>query len=316
MDATSERNNKKSKAVVTAADSAVEDIANLSDAEVAATARECVKDGKIADKSRFLAALAVASERKLGMRPFTVQSQAVLRLLEGDVIQMATGEGKTLVGAMAATGFALTGKRVHLVTVNNYLAARDAEWMRPLVEFFGLTVAPVTEKLGPEERRAAYISDIIYAPVNELGFDVLRDNQITSRQQTVQARADVALVDEADSVLVDEALVPLVLAGNRPGEESTGHITNVVSRLREEQDYVIAEDGRTVALTDEGAARVEHELGLDSLYSEENIGSVLVKVNLALHAKALLIRDIHYIITDGKLQLIDASRGRVAELQR
>ncbi|MHA7725262.1 accessory Sec system translocase SecA2 [Corynebacterium sp. HMSC056E09] len=316
MGAQSERNNKKSKAVVTAADSAVEEIANLSDAEVATTARECVKDGTIADKSRFLAALAVASERKLGMRPFNVQSQAVLRLLEGDVIQMATGEGKTLVGAMAATGFALTGKRVHLVTVNNYLAARDAEWMRPLVEFFGLTVASVTEKLGPEERRAAYLSDIIYAPVNELGFDVLRDNQITSREQTVQARADVALVDEADSVLVDEALVPLVLAGNRPGEESTGHITNVVSRLREEQDYVIAEDGRTVALTDDGAARVERELGIDSLYSEENIGSVLVKVNLALHAKALLIRDIHYIITDGKLQLIDASRGRVAELQR
>ncbi|MHB2252595.1 accessory Sec system translocase SecA2, partial [Corynebacterium aurimucosum] len=316
MGAQSERNNKKSKAVVTAADSAVEEIANLSDADVATTARECVKDGKIADKSRFLAALAVASERKLGMRPFNVQSQAVLRLLEGDVIQMATGEGKTLVGAMAATGFALTGKRVHLVTVNNYLAARDAEWMRPLVEFFGLTVASVTEKLGPEDRRSAYLCDIIYAPVNELGFDVLRDNQITSRAQTVQARADVALVDEADSVLVDEALVPLVLAGNRPGEESTGHITNVVSRLREEQDYVIAEDGRTVALTDDGAARVERELGIDSLYSEENIGTVLVKVNLALHAKALLIRDIHYIITDGKLQLIDASRGRVAELQR
>ncbi len=316
MGAQSERNNKKSKAVVTAADSAVEEIANLSDADVATTARECVKDGTIADKSRFLAALAVASERKLGMRPFNVQSQAVLRLLEGDVIQMATGEGKTLVGAMAATGFALTGKRVHLVTVNNYLAARDAEWMRPLVEFFGLTVASVTEKMGPEERRGAYLSDIIYAPVNELGFDVLRDNQITSREQTVQARADVALVDEADSVLVDEALVPLVLAGNRPGEESTGHITNVVSRLREEQDYVIAEDGRTVALTDDGAARVERELGIDSLYSEENIGSVLVKVNLALHAKTLLIRDIHYIITDGKLQLIDASRGRVAELQR
>ena len=316
MGAQSERNNKKSKAVVAAADSAVEDVAALDDASVAAAARSGVKDGAIADKSQFLAALAVASERRLGMRPFNVQSQAVLRLLEGDVIQMATGEGKTLVGAMAATGFALTGKRVHVVTVNNYLAARDAEWMRPLVEFFGLTVASVTEKLGPDERREAYRADIIYAPVNELGFDVLRDNQITSREQTVQARADVALVDEADSVLVDEALVPLVLAGNRPGEESTGHITNVVSRLREDQDYVIAEDGRTVALTDDGAARVERELGIDSLYSEENIGSVLVKVNLALHAKALLIRDIHYIITDGKLQLIDASRGRVADLQR
>ncbi|QRP98780.1 accessory Sec system translocase SecA2 [Corynebacterium sp. FDAARGOS 1242] len=316
MGAQSERNNKKSKAVVAAADSAVEDVAALDDASVVAAARSCVKDGAIADKSQFLAALAVASERKLGMRPFNVQSQAVLRLLEGDVIQMATGEGKTLVGAMAATGFALTGKRVHVVTVNNYLAARDAEWMRPLVEFFGLTVASVTEKLGSDERREAYRADIIYAPVNELGFDVLRDNQITSREQTVQARADVALVDEADSVLVDEALVPLVLAGNRPGEESTGHITNVVSRLREDQDYVIAENGRTVALTDDGAARVERELGIDSLYSEENIGSVLVKVNLALHAKALLIRDIHYIITDGKLQLIDASRGRVADLQR
>ncbi|MGV0362436.1 accessory Sec system translocase SecA2 [Corynebacterium minutissimum] len=316
MGAQSERNNKKSKAVVAAADSVVEDVAALDDASVATAARSCVTDGAIADKSQFLAALAVASERKLGMRPFNVQSQAVLRLLEGDVIQMATGEGKTLVGAMAATGFALTGKRVHVVTVNNYLAARDAEWMRPLVEFFGLTVASVTEKLGPDERREAYRADIIYAPVNELGFDVLRDNQITSREQSVQARADVALVDEADSVLVDEALVPLVLAGNRPGEESTGHITNVVSRLREDQDYVIAEDGRTVALTDDGAARVERELGIDSLYSEENIGSVLVKVNLALHAKALLIRDIHYIITDGKLQLIDASRGRVADLQR
>ena len=153
--------------------------------------------------------------RRAEIGAVNTQSQAVLRLLESDVIQMATGEGKTLVGAMAATGFALTGKRVHVVTVNNYLASRDAEWMRPLVEAFGLTVASVTEKLTAQERRQSYGSDIIYAPVNELGFDVLRDNQITSREQTVQIPADVALVDEADSVLVDEALVPLVLAGSR-----------------------------------------------------------------------------------------------------
>ncbi|HCG3139948.1 TPA: accessory Sec system translocase SecA2 [Corynebacterium striatum] len=316
MGAQSERNDKKSKAIVESSSSATQELAALDDAAVAQAARDSVRDGEIADKATFLAALAVASERTLGMHPFIVQSQAVLRLLTGDVIQMATGEGKTLVGAMAATGFALTGKRVHLVTVNNYLADRDAEWMRPLVEFFGLTVSSVTEKKTADERRAAYLCDIIYAPVNELGFDVLRDNQITDRSQTVQARADVALVDEADSVLVDEALVPLVLAGNRPGQAPTGHITNVVSRLREDLDYVIAEDGRTVALTEDGAARVERELGIDSLYSEENIGTVLVKVNLALHAKALLIRDIHYIVADGKLQLIDASRGRVADLQR
>ena len=250
------------------------------------------------------------------MNPFNVQSQAVLRLLTGDVIQMATGEGKTLVGAMAATGFALTGKRVHVVTVNSYLAARDAGWMRPVVEFFDLSVASVTEGMTPDERRVAYAQNIVYAPVNELGFDLLRDNQITDRSQTVQAAGDVALVDEADSVLVDEALVPLVLAGNRPGEAPTGHITNVVSRLREKLDYSISEDGRTVQLTEAGARRVEQELGIDSLYSEENIGTILVKVNLALHAKALLIRDIHYIVVDGKLQLIDASRGRVADLQR
>lgn len=316
MGAQSERNDKKSKAIVDSSGAATQELSALEDAAVAQSARDSVREGEIADKARFLAALAVASERTLGMQPFHVQSQAVLRLLSGDVIQMATGEGKTLVGAMAATGFALTGKRVHLVTVNNYLADRDAEWMRPLVEFFGLTVDSVTEKKDAAQRRKAYSCDIIYAPVNELGFDVLRDNQITSREQTVQARADVALVDEADSVLVDEALVPLVLAGNRPGEAPTGHITNVVSRLREDLDYVIAEDGRTVALTDDGAARVERELGIDSLYSEDNIGTILVKVNLALHAKALLIRDIHYIVVDGKLQLIDASRGRVADLQR
>lgn len=316
MGAQSERNNKKSKAIVDNAAQAQSSLAELDDAAVADAARNAVKNGAIADKETFLAALAVASERRLGMSPFTVQSQAVLRLLEGDVIQMATGEGKTLVGAMAATGFALSGKRVHLVTVNNYLAGRDADWMRPLVEFFGLSVAAVTEKMDADARREAYRSDIIYAPVNELGFDVLRDNQITDRSQTVQARADVALVDEADSVLVDEALVPLVLAGNRPGEAPTGHITNVVSRLREDIDYTLGEDGRTVALTDDGAHRVERALGIDSLYSEENIGTILVKVNLALHAKALLIRDIHYLVVDGKLQLIDASRGRVADLQR
>lgn len=316
MGSSSERNDKKSKSIVTGSGELVAELSVLDDAELATRARDCAAGGELKDKSTFLACLAVAAERKLGLAPFHVQSQAVLRLLEGDVIQMATGEGKTLVGAMAATGFALTGKRVHVVTVNNYLAQRDAEWMRPLVETFGLSVASVTEKLSADERREAYRSDIIYAPVNELGFDVLRDNQITSREQTVQAPADVALVDEADSVLVDEALVPLVLAGSRKGDSPTGHITNVVSRLREELDYTISQDGRTVTLTDDGAHRVEKDLGIDSLYSEENIGTVLVKVNLALHAKALLIRDIHYIVNEGELQLIDASKGRVADLQR
>ncbi|WP_175935070.1 accessory Sec system translocase SecA2 [Corynebacterium sp. Marseille-P4321] len=316
MGSTSERNNKKSKGIVAAAHGLLGELELYDDAALAVTVRATVAGGEIADKPRFLAGLSVASQRTLGMTPFEVQNQAVLRLLEGDVIQMATGEGKTLVGAMAATGFALTGKRVHVITVNNYLAARDAEWMRPLVEFFGLTVAPVTESSTREERVAAYRSDVIYAPVTEIGFDHLRDNQITDRSQTVQVPADVALVDEADSVLVDEALVPLVLAGSEGSQQATGRITEAVSHLVEEEHYTIDAEGRNAFLTDEGAAKVERLLGIDSLYSDEHIGTTLVRVNLALHAKALLIRDVHYIVEDGKVALVDASRGRVAELQR
>lgn len=316
MGSTSERNNKKSKGIVAAAYELLPELEQLDDAALVDTIRTTVADGQIKDKSRFLAVLTVASQRRLGMRPFDVQNQAVLRLLEGDVIQMATGEGKTLVGAMAATGFALTGKRVHVITVNNYLAGRDAEWMRPLVEFFGLNVAAVTEASSRAERVAAYRADTVYAPVTEIGFDHLRDNQITSREQTVQLPADVALVDEADSVLVDEALVPLVLAGSEGSEQATGQITEAVSHLVEGKDYTIDAEGRNVFLTDEGANRVEKLLGIDSLYGDGHIGTTLVRVNLALHAKALLIRDVHYIVDDGKVALVDASRGRVAELQR
>lgn len=316
MGSTAERNNKKSKAVVADAHGLIEELSLLDDASLADAVRSTVRDGAIADKARFLAGLSVASQRTLGMTPFEVQNQAVLRLLEGDVIQMATGEGKTLVGAMVATGFALQGKRVHLITVNNYLAARDAAWMRPLVEFFGLTVSAVTEASTRDERVAAYRCDVVYAPVTEIGFDHLRDNQITSRDQTVQAAADVALVDEADSVLVDEALVPLVLAGSEGTQQATGQITEAVSHLVEDEDYTIDAEGRNVFLTDDGARKVERLLGIDSLYSDEHIGTTLVRVNLALHAKALLIRDVHYIVDDGKVALVDASRGRVAELQR
>lgn len=316
MGASAERNNKASKSIVAKAHGLIGEYEQLPDAELAEAIRATVKGEEIEDKAAFLAILSVASSRTLGMTPYEVQNQAVLRMLEGDVIQMATGEGKTLVGAMTATGYALTGKRVHVITVNNYLASRDAEWMRPLVEFFGLNVAAVTESSTREERALAYRCDVVYAPVTEIGFDHLRDNQITHRDQTVQAKAQVALVDEADSVLVDEALVPLVLAGSEPGAQATGRITEAVSRLKEGEDYTVDAEGRNAFLTDEGAQQVEALLGIDSLYSDEHIGDTLVRVNLALHAKALLIRDVHYIVEEGKVALVDASRGRVAELQR
>lgn len=317
MGAKSAKHEKQSRKIVDQAQRQAADFASLSDAELRERASAAITSGaEITDKSTFLAALATASSRKLGLAPFDVQAQAVLRLISGDVIHMATGEGKTLVGAMAATGLALSGKRVHVVTVNDYLARRDADWMRPLVESFGLQVAAVTESMDTQQRRQAYEADVVYAPVKELGFDVLRDNQITERAQAVFRQAEVALVDEADSVLVDEALVPLVLAGSRPDQAADARVTSVVATLREERHYTIDSDGRNVFLTDDGAASVEKQLGIDSLYSDEHIGTTLVRVNLALHAKALLIRDIHYVIVDGELKLIDTSKGRIADLQR
>ena len=292
------RNQKRSLAMVDQAAARVAKLNARSDEDLVARAREITASGEVADAAEFLAILSIAATRTLGMTPFPVQLQAVLRLLEGDVIQMATGEGKTLVGAMANTGFGLMGKRVHSVTVNDYLAARDAEWMGPLVKFFGLTVAAVTESMTTDERRKAYKANIVYAPVNEIGFDVLRDQLITDRADAVQHGADVALIDEADSVLVDEALVPLV------------------RRLKKNQHYVVDEDGRNASLTDVGARLLERQLGITSLYDDEHVGSTLVQVNLALHAHALLTRDVHYIVRDGKVALIDASKGRVADLQR
>lgn len=317
LGAKSAKHEKQSRRIVDQAQQQAAALDDLSDAELAERARGTIgANGEVADKSTFLAVLATASSRHLGLRPFDVQSQAVLRLLTGDVIHMATGEGKTLVGAMAATGLALSGKRVHVVTVNDYLARRDADWMRPLVESFGLTVAAVTESMTAEQRRQAYDADVVYAPVKELGFDVLRDNQITAREQAVFQQADVALVDEADSVLVDEALVPLVLAGTRPDQSTDARVTSVVAQLQADRDYTIDADGRNVFLTDDGAAKVERQLGIDSLYSDEHIGTTLVRVNLALHAKALLTRDIHYLVHDGEIKLIDTAKGRIADLQR
>lgn len=309
------RDQKASIATVHKAAVRREKLEGLPDQQVAAAARDAAaKD--LNDEATFLAALSIAAERTIKLTPFDVQLQAVLRLVRGDVIQMATGEGKTLVGAMAATGFALTGKRVHVITVNDYLAGRDADWMRPLVEFFGLNVGAIAESAERDDRARAYGCDVVYGPINEIGFDRLRDKQATSRSAEIQQPAQVALVDEADSVLVDEALVPLVLAGAVPGSAPTGQITQVARTLKDDEDFTVDADGRNVYLTDQGAKKVEERLGIESLYDDEHVGTTLVQVNLALHARALLHRDVDYIVRDGKIRLVDASRGRVADLQR
>ena len=237
-------------------------------------------------------------------------------MLAGDVIEMATGEGKTLAGAIAAAGYALAGRHVHVVTINDYLAHRDAEWMGPLIESLGLTVGWITAESTSQERRAAYDCDVTYASVNEIGFDVLRDQLVTDVADLVSPNPDVALIDEADSVLVDEALVPLVLAGTTHRETPRLEIIKLVGELVAGTDYDTDSDSRNVHLTDVGARKVEKALGGIDLYSEEHVGTTLTEVNVALHAHVLLQRDVHYIVRDDAVHLINASRGRIAQLQR
>ena len=256
-----------------------------------------------------------AARRTLDERPFDVQLLGVMALLDGHVAEMATGEGKTLAGALAAAGFALRGKRVHVLSVNDYLARRDAEWMRPLYGMLGVTVGWINEDSDGESRKEAYGHDVTYAAVSELGFDVLRDRMVTDIEDRVVPAPHVAIIDEADSVLVDEARVPLVLAGAAEAVPADIEMADVVRDLKPRLHYEIDGEGRNVQLTDAGIDAVEGALDGVDLYSEDD-SSLLPQVNLALHAHVLLQRDVHYVVRDGEVRIINESRGRIALLQR
>ncbi len=256
-----------------------------------------------------------AARRALGERAFDVQLLGTMGLLTGHVVQMATGEGKTLAGALAAAGYALQGKRVHLISVNDYLARRDAQWMRPVYDALGVSVGWVEPSSTADERRDAYHREVCYGAVSEIGFDVLRDRLVTSVDELTQPEPQVAIVDEADSVLVDEARVPLVMAGSVDAGVADEEVARIVGRLREGLHYETDPDRRNAWLTAVGASVVEKALGGIDLYGESGADR-LAAVNAALHAHALLTRDVDYLVRDGKEQLVNASRGRVAELQR
>lgn len=318
MGSSATANQKKSKTIVEVAQKASDRLESASDSDVVEIAKSCIGSDEvrtIEDAPLLLAAVREAASRALGMRPFDVQLQGALRMLVGDVVEMATGEGKTLVGAMTAVGYGLQGKRIHVITVNSFLAGRDEAWMGPLLDFFGLTHGAISDDAGADERRDVYSRDVVFGAVNEIGFDVLRDQLITRREDAVRTPADVAVIDEADSVMVDEALVPLVLAGSEPGAGPSGRITGLVARMKEGRHFTVSGDHRSIYLTDEGSEFVERKLDIDSLYAED-AGDLLSQVNVALHAQHLLIRDVHYLVRDGAVALIDNSRGRVAELQR
>ncbi|GAB4618005.1 accessory Sec system translocase SecA2 [Mycobacterium avium subsp. hominissuis] len=318
LGASTEKNRSRSLTLVTDSSEYDDEAAGLTDEQLrkAAGLLNLEDLAESEDIPQFLAIAREAAERATGLRPFDVQLLGALRMLAGDVIEMATGEGKTLAGAIAAAGYALAGRHVHVVTINDYLARRDAEWMGPLIEAMGLTVGWITAESSSEERRAAYDCDVTYASVNEIGFDVLRDQLVTDVADLVSPNPDVALIDEADSVLVDEALVPLVLAGTTHRETPRLEIIKLVGELEAGTDYDTDADSRNVHLTDVGARKVEKALGGIDLYSEEHVGTTLTEVNVALHAHVLLQRDVHYIVRDDAVHLINASRGRIAQLQR
>ncbi|WP_077081079.1 accessory Sec system translocase SecA2 [Mycobacterium numidiamassiliense] len=318
LGASTEKNRSRSLSQVTDSSEYDDQAAGLNDEQLRKAAGLLNLDdlAESEDISQFLAIAREAGERSTGLRPFDVQLLGALRMLAGDVIEMATGEGKTLAGAIAAAGYAIAGRHVHVVTINDYLARRDAEWMGPLLEAMGLTVGWITAESSSEERKSAYGCDVTYASVNEIGFDVLRDQLVTDVDDLVSPNPDVALIDEADSVLVDEALVPLVLAGTTHRETPRLEIIKLVGELAAETDYDTDADSRNVHLTDVGARKVEKALGGIDLYSEEHVVTTLTEVNVALHAHVLLHRDVHYIVRDDAVQLVNSSRGRIAQLQR
>ncbi|TWP48180.1 accessory Sec system translocase SecA2 [Lentzea tibetensis] len=289
-------------------------LSELSDDELTAKAGE-LRDREF-DDAELCALAREAAERAIGQRPFDVQVLGALGLLDGIVVEMATGEGKTLAGAVAAAGYALHGKRVHVVTVNDFLAQRDAEWMGPLYRLLGVRVGWINQSSKPEERREAYSCEVMYAPVSEIGFDILRDRIATDPADLIVPAPEVALIDEADSVLVDEARVPLVLAGSTTSDHADPVIADLVKRLRHDLHYEVDDEERNVYLTGAGSEAVERALGDIDLYSAEHVASTLSKVNVALHAQVLLHRDVDYIVRDGKVHLINDSRGRIAKLQR
>jgi len=251
------------------------------------------------------------SRRTLLMRPFDVQVIGGIVLHEGKIAEMKTGEGKTLAATMPLYLNALEEKGCHVVTVNDYLAGRDSEWMGPIYKYLGLSVGVVIHGMDDDERREAYHADITYGTNNEFGFDYLRDNMKFTLDDYVQREFNYAIVDEVDSILIDEARTPLIISG--PSEESTDKyykINQIIPRLKRDTDYSIDEKSRTVVLTEEGVAHIEGYLNVQNLYEPRNI-EIVHHVNQALRAHTLFKRDVDYLVKEGEVIIVDEFTGRV-----
>jgi len=259
---------------------------------------------------------AVIAERVLGLRMFDVQISGALTLQRGAVAEMQTGEGKTLAAVPAIVWYALNGRGVHVLTANDYLAYRDAVWMRGIYAWFGLSVAYIAQHMSAAARRAAYLCDVTYATANEVGFDYLRDGLARTPDEIVQRPFAFAVVDEVDSILIDEARIPLVIAGGIPEDPALARrADSVITALRPRAHYSVDEFARNIQLTDAGIRRVEAALGSGSLFDEENL-RLLTAVHDALHAHVLLRRNVDYVVKNDSVELVDEFKGRIAQNRR
>ena len=252
-----------------------------------------------------------ASRRVLGMRHFDTQLIGGIVLHRGNIAEMSTGEGKTLVATAPVYLNALAGKGVHVITVNDYLAKRDSEWMGQVYKFLGLSVGLIIHDLDFNQRKIAYNSDITYGTNNEFGFDYLRDNMVVSLNQMVQRPLHFCLIDEVDSILIDEARTPLIISG--PGQKSTDNyyvLAKLVPKLKAEEDYTIDEKQKTVAPTEKGVAKMEKLLNVENLYDPENIELNHLFVQ-ALRAQTMMIKDRDYVVKDNEVIIVDEFTGRL-----
>jgi preprotein translocase subunit SecA len=258
-----------------------------------------------------------ASKRVLGMRHFDVQLIGGMVLHDGRIAEMKTGEGKTLVATLAITLNAMTGKGVHLVTVNDYLASRDAKEMGPLYEFLGYSVGTILEDMhDPEEKKAAYAADITYGTNNEFGFDYLRDNMSYSKENMVQRGHNFVIVDEVDSILIDEARTPLIISGptNRNMQDYT-RANAIALQLEKEKHFTVDEKDKVILITEEGITKAEELFGVENLYSAEN-ASLPHALDQALKANYLFEKDVDYVVNDGEVVIVDEFTGRLSEGRR
>ena len=316
-----EKEIKRMRAIVDQINSYEEELTELSDSSLVKHTekfKERLANGETLDDilPEAFAVVREASRRVLGMRHFDVQMIGGICLHEGKIAEMRTGEGKTLVATLPVYLNALTGKGVHMVTVNDYLAKRDSEWMGRLYNFLGLSVGLIKHDMDFPERKFAYSCDITFGTNNEYGFDYLRDNMVVDINQMVQRELNFAIVDEVDSILIDEARTPLIISG--AGTKSTDMYTRMakaVEILKAGEDYTVDEKQKTVAPSEGAVSKVEKFLGVNNMYDSENI-EMSHCFTAALRAKALMKRDRDYVVKDGEIVIVDEFTGRLMEGRR